>query len=121
VFTILAVFIACLGLFGLAAFTAQQRVKEIGIRKVLGASVRNIVTLLSGEYVKLVLISSVIAFPVASWAMNWWLEDFAYHVNTSAWVFVLSGVIALVIALLTVSVQAFVAAVANPVNSLRSE
>lgn len=121
VFTILAVFIACLGLFGLAAFTAQQRVKEIGIRKALGASVQNIITLLSREYVKLVIISAVIAFPLASWVMNKWLEDFAYHVNASVWVFIVSGMVALVIALLTVSAQAFRAAIANPVESLRSE
>lgn len=121
VFTILAVFIACLGLFGLAAFTAQQRVKEIGIRKALGASVQNIVALLSREYVKLVILSAIIAFPLASWAVNKWLEDFAYHVNASAWVFIVSGMVALVIALLTVSTQAFTAAVANPVESLKSE
>lgn len=121
IFTLLAVFIACLGLFGLAAFTAQQRVKEIGIRKVLGASVKNIISLLSMDYVKLVLVSSVIAFPVASWVMNRWLEDFAYRVNASWWVFVIAGVVTLMIALLTVSVQAFKAAVADPVQSLRSE
>jgi putative ABC transport system permease protein len=121
VFTIIAVFIACLGLFGLAAFTAQQRVKEIGIRKALGASVRNIIGLLSGEFVKLVVIAAVIAGPLAWWGMNKWLEDFAYHVNASAWVIVLSGVVALVIALITVSTQAYVAALANPVKSLRSE
>jgi putative ABC transport system permease protein len=121
VFTILAVFIACLGLFGLAAFTSQQRVKEIGIRKVLGATVSNIVSLLARSYVKLVLIASIIAFPLASWAMDRWLEEFAYHVNASAWVYASSGLMALMIALLTVSGQAFMAAVANPVESLRSE
>jgi len=121
VFTVLAVFIACLGLFGLAAFTAQQRVKEIGIRKALGASVTNIITLLSGEFVRLVILSAAIAIPLASWAMNKWLDGFAYHVETSVWVYLLSGIAALTIALLTVSVQAFMAAVADPVKSLRAE
>lgn len=121
VFTMLAVFIACLGLFGLAAFTAQQRVKEIGIRKVLGASVGNIIAMLSGEYMKLVIVSALIAFPLAWWGMDRWLSEFAYHIDASPWVFISSGAIALVIALMTVSVQAFMAAVVNPVSSLRSE
>jgi putative ABC transport system permease protein len=117
----LAIFIACLGLFGLAAFTAEQRTKEIGIRKVMGASVNNIVTLLSKDFVKLVLLANIIAVPLAWWAMQRWLEDFAYRVQISWWMFVLAGVLALVIALLTVSYQAVKAAVANPVKSLRTE
>jgi putative ABC transport system permease protein len=121
IFTGLAVFIACMGLFGLAAFTAQQRVKEIGIRKVLGATVPNIVLLLSKEFVKLVVIASVIAIPVAAWAMDKWLQDFAYRIDVQWVVFVLAGVIAFIIALGTVSIQAFKAAVTNPVESLRSE
>jgi putative ABC transport system permease protein len=120
-FTGLAVFIACMGLFGLAAFTAQQRVKEIGIRKVLGATVPNIVMLLSTEFIKLVIISSVIAVPAASWAMDKWLQEFAYRIDVQWIVYLLAAAAALLIALGTVSVQAFKAAVTNPVDSLRSE
>ncbi|MES2647245.1 MAG: ABC transporter permease [Bacteroidota bacterium] len=121
VFTVLAVLIACLGLFGLATFTAQQRTKEIGIRKVLGASVAGIVQMLSKEFLMLVAISTLAALPLAWLAMSRWLQDFAYRINIDWWVLVLAGVIALFIALLTVSVQAIRAAVANPVKSLRSE
>ena len=113
--------IACLGLFGLAAFTAEQRTKEIGIRKVLGASAASVINMLNKEFIKLVLISSVIAIPLAWWAMNEWLEDFAYRVEIGWWVFVVAGIIALLIAVLTVSSQAIKAAFANPVKSLRSE
>jgi putative ABC transport system permease protein len=120
-FALLAIFIACLGLFGLAAFIAEARVKEIGIRKVLGANVSNIVNMLSKDFAKLVLISAVFAFPVAWWVMNYWLKDFAFRVNIGWWVFALAGVIALIIALFTVSFQAIKAALANPVKSLRSE
>ncbi len=120
-FSLLAVLIACLGLFGLAAYMAEQRTKEIGVRKVLGASVSNITQLLSKDFVKLVGIASLIAFPLAWWAMNKWLEDFAYRINISWWIFALAGFLALMIALITVSSQAIKAALANPVKSLRAE
>ncbi|WP_028298186.1 ABC transporter permease [Olivibacter sitiensis] len=115
------IFISCLGLFGLATLTAFQRTKEIGIRKVLGASVSGIVGLLSKDFVKLVLLAIVIASPIAWWAMNKWLEDFAYKIEIQWWMFALAGLAAVVIALLTVSAQAIKAAVANPVDSLRDE
>ena len=121
VFSILSIVISCLGLFGLATFAAQQRIKEIGIRKVLGASEAGIATLLSKDFIQLVLISFVIAFPVAWWAMNKWLQSFAYRINISWWVFAVAGLAALLIALLTVSFQAIKAAIANPVKSLRTE
>jgi ABC-type antimicrobial peptide transport system permease subunit len=117
----LTILISCLGLFGLAAFTAQRRRKEIGVRKVLGASERNIVGMLSKEFVQLVSIAIVIASPVAWLVMNNWLNGFSYRTSISWWLFVLSGGIALLIALGTVSLQAIRAAVSNPVNSLRSE
>lgn len=120
-FAVLAIFIACLGLFGLAAFTAEQRTKEIGIRKVLGASVSGIVQLLSGEFLKLVLIAVVIASPIAWYAMDRWLQDFAYRAYIPWWVFALAGLAAVVIALLTVSFQSVKAALTNPVKALRSE
>lgn len=120
-FTILAIFIACLGLFGLATFTAQQRTKEIGIRKVLGASVLQILALLSKDFLRLVLIAIGIAMPLAAYFMNGWLNKFAYHVDVAWWVFVLTGLLALVLALLTVSYQSVKAARMNPVKSLRSE
>lgn len=120
-FALLAIFIACLGLFGLAAYMAEQRTKEIGVRKVLGASVTSITALLSKDFVKLVCIASLIAFPVAWWAMSTWLRDFAYRVNISWWVFALAGFIALLIAVLTVSSHAIKAALTNPVKSLRNE
>jgi putative ABC transport system permease protein len=120
-FAFLAIFISCLGLFGLVTFTAEQRVKEIGIRKVLGASVPGIVQMLSKDFLKLVLIAALIAFPVAWWAMNRWLGDFAYRISIGWWVFVVSGIVAILIALLTVSFQAIKAAIANPVKSLRTE
>lgn len=120
-FTILAVLIACLGLFGLAAFAAEQRTKEIGVRKVLGASVVSIVTLLSKDFLKLVLIAIVIATPMAWYAMHQWLQDFAYKVDMSWWVFALAAWLAIVIALLTVSLQSVKAALTNPVKSLKTE
>lgn len=121
VFAGIAIFISCLGLFGLATYTAEVKRKEIGIRKVLGSSVSSIVELISKDFLKLVIIAIVIAIPVAWWAMNKWLEGFAYRVNISGWVFAIAGVVALLIALLTVSFQAIKTAVANPVESLRSE
>ncbi|MPR34822.1 ABC transporter permease [Salmonirosea aquatica] len=120
-FTIISIFISCLGLFGLAAFAAQQRTKEIGVRKVLGASVSSIVTLLSKDFLKLVLIAIVMATPIAWYAMQFWLQDFAYKIDISWWVFALAGLLAVGIALLTVSFQSVRAALANPVKSLRSE
>jgi putative ABC transport system permease protein len=120
-FSVLAVIIACLGLFALSAFMAEQRSKEIGIRKVLGASVAHVTALLSRDFVKLVLISIVIASPIAWWGMNKWLQDFAYRINISWWVFLVAGLLVIVIALLTMSFQAIKAAIANPVDSLRSE
>ncbi|WP_333483070.1 ABC transporter permease [Spirosoma telluris] len=117
----MAIFIACLGLFGLAAFTAEQRTKEIGVRKVLGASVASIVTLLSKDFVKLVLIAIVISSPIAWYVMNQWLQGFAYKTDISWWVFALAGLLAVGIALLTVSVQSIKAALMNPMKSLRSE
>ncbi len=120
-FSCIAIFIACLGLFGLSAFSITQRIKEIGVRKVLGANVGSIVTLLSKDFLKLVLIASVIAFPIAWYAMTHWLQDFAYRISIHWWVYLLSGVLALIVALATVSYQAIKAAVVNPVTSLRSE
>jgi putative ABC transport system permease protein len=119
--SVLSIFIACMGLFGLATLTVVRRTREIGIRKVLGASVGNVVGLLSREFIVLVIIAAVIAFPLGWWAMNKWLEDFAYRIHIAWWVFPLAGIAALGIALLTVSVQAIKAALANPVKSLRTE
>lgn len=121
IFSVLAIVIACLGLFGLATFIAEQRTKEIGIRKVLGASVQGIVRLLSSEFIKLVGIAFIIAAPVGWWAMNKWLNDFAYRIHIAWWIFAAAGLLALFIALLTVSFQAVRAALSNPVKSLRSE
>jgi len=120
-FAVLAIIIACLGLFALSAFMAEQRSKEIGIRKVLGATISNITALLSYDFIKLVLISIVIASPIAWWAMNKWLEDFAYKTPVSWWIFVLAGLVSIAIALFTVSWQSIKAALMNPVRSLRSE
>lgn len=120
-FTVISILISCLGLFGLAAFAAQQRIKEIGVRKVLGASVGSIVTLLSGDFMKLVLVSLVIATPLTWYVMSKWLQDFAYSISIEWWMFVLAGVMAVVIALITVSSQAIKAALSNPVKSLKSE
>ncbi|MVM34011.1 FtsX-like permease family protein [Spirosoma sp. HMF4905] len=120
-FALIALFISCLGLFGLAAFTAEQRTKEIGVRKVLGASVTNIVGLLSKGFLKPVLVAIGLASPIAWWAMNQWLQDFAYRITIEWWVFVLAGLVAVGIAVLTVSFQSIKAALVNPVKSLRSE
>ena len=120
-FTIIAILISCLGLFGLATFTAEQRIKEIGVRKVLGASVTSIVTLLSKDFMKLVGISILIASPIAWYIMNKWLQEFAYRIHISWMVFVLTTLIAVAIALATISFQAIKAAIANPVKSLRTE
>jgi len=120
-FTIIAILICCLGLFGLAAFSAEQRVKEIGIRKVLGASIASIIGLLSKEFLKLVFVALVVASPIAWWLMNKWLQDFAYRTSISWWVFALTAMSALLIALITVSFQAMKAALTNPVENLRTE
>ena len=120
-FAILAILIACLGLFGLVTYAAEQRIKEIGIRKVLGASVANLVGMLSKDFLKLVIISALIAFPVAWWAMNKWLQDFAYRTTISWWIFVAAALAAIAIALITISFQAIKAALMNPIKSLRTE
>lgn len=121
IFAVIAIFIACLGLFGLSAFAITQRFKEIGIRKVLGASVSNIVTLLSKDFIKLVLIATIIAFPIAWYFMNNWLQDFAYRITISWWIFMVAGIMAAAVAIATISFQAVKAAIANPVKNLRTE
>ncbi len=120
-FAVFAIFIGCLGLFGLVTYAAEQRTKEIGVRKVLGASAAGIVAMLSKDFAKLVLISAVIAFPLAWWAMHSWLQSFAYRISVSWWIFAVAGFVALFIALITVGLQAIKAAVANPAKSLRTE
>ncbi len=120
-FAALTIFISCLGLFGLATYMAENRIKEIGVRKVLGASVTNITVLLSKNFVKLVAMSIVIASPVAWWAMHQWLEGYEYRIHISWWIFLIAGFVAILIALITVSFQAIKAAIANPVKSLRTE
>ena len=121
VFSALAIFIACLGLFGLASFAAEQRTKEVGIRKVLGASVARIFVLHSQEFAKWVILANIIAWPVAYYFMNNWLQNFAYRIDLSVWIFIICGLATLVIALLAVSCQAIKAAIANPIDSLRYE
>jgi putative ABC transport system permease protein len=121
IFSGFAIFIACLGLLGLSLFATAQRTKEIGVRKVLGASVSNIVVLLSKDFIKLVLIAFLIASPVAWYIMHNWLNDFAYRINISWWIFIAAGLLAVAIALTTISFQAIKAAIANPVKSLRTE
>jgi putative ABC transport system permease protein len=120
-FAVFAIFIACLGLFGLVTYAAEQRTKEIGIRKVLGAKASGIVAMLSKEFTRLVLYASLIAFPIGWWAMNKWLQSFAYRITVSWWVFVVAGITALLIALITVSFQAIRAAIASLVQSLKTE
>ncbi len=117
----ITIFISCMGLFGLGMFNAQRRTKEIGIRKVLGASVVNITTMLSKDFLRLVIIALIIAAPIAYYFSNQWLQDFAYRTDISWWVFVIAGAVAIFIALLTVSFQAIKAAISNPVKSLRTE
>jgi len=121
-FTILAIAIACLGLFGLAAYAAEQRTKEIGIRKVLGANVSLIVAMLSRDFIKLVCIAILISSPIAWWTINkWFLQGFVYRTSFQWWMFAIAGLTAIIIAFATISFQSFKAAVANPVKSLRSE
>ncbi len=117
IFAGLSIFIGCLGLFGLSAFTINQRVKEIGIRKVLGAKVNSIVLLLSTEFLKLIGLSAIIAFPLAGYAMTRWLEEFAYRISLPWWVFIVAALIAFA----TISLQAIKVALANPIRSLRNE
>ena len=121
IFAGFAIFIACLGLFGLSLFSTMQRTKEIGVRKVLGATVSNIVFILSKDFMRLIFFANLIAFPIAWWIMNSWLQDFAYRIHLSWWIFALAAVIALMIAAVTISLQTIRASVANPVNSLRNE
>jgi putative ABC transport system permease protein len=120
-FATLAIVISCLGLFGLSMFSAEQRIKEIGVRKVLGASISQIVTLFYTEFAKLIIIAFLIAAPLAWYYMNGWLQGFAYKASLQWWIFLLAGVVAVSIALLTVSYQSIKAAISNPVNSLRAE
>jgi putative ABC transport system permease protein len=120
-FTILSIIIACLGLFGLAAFNAEKRVKEIGVRKVMGASVSQITVRLSADFLKLVGIAILFSLPIGWYAMNKWLEDFTYRINIAWWVYVSAAGIAILIAVLTVSYQSIKAAIVNPVESLRGE
>lgn len=121
IFAFLAIFISCLGLFGLATFTAEQRTKEIGVRKVLGASSSSIVKLLSLNFLKPVVLAFLLAFPAAWWAMSRWLQDYAYKININWWMFAVAGLLTISIALITVSYQSIKAALINPVKSLRTE
>jgi putative ABC transport system permease protein len=120
-FAALAIIIACMGILGLSLFAAQQRIKEIGIRKVLGASVPGIVGELSKEFLKPVLIAAFIASPIAWYGMHKWLQDFAYRINIPWWVFLVAGIVAAIVAFVTISLQAVKAATANPVKNLRTE
>ena len=121
IFAALAIIISCLGLFGLAAYTAERRTREIGIRKVLGASMPGIAALLSKDFLQLVCVACIIAFPIAWWMMHGWLQDYKYRIEISWWIFLIAGLTAILIAFLTISFQAIKAAVANPVKSLRTE
>ncbi|MDH4270604.1 MAG: ABC transporter permease, partial [Candidatus Aminicenantes bacterium] len=120
-FTALGIMISCLGLFGLAAYLAEQRTKEIGIRKVLGASASGIVARFSGDFIKMVVLANILAIPVAWLAMNQWLRGYAYHTQLTPWVFVLAAGLSLAVAMLTVGYQSIRAALANPADSLRNE
>jgi putative ABC transport system permease protein len=119
--SLFAVFVACLGLFGLSSFMAQQKTKEIGIRKTLGASIYSILLLLLKDFLKWLILANIIAWPVSYYFMNKWLQEYAYRIQMRLWIFFLSGVVALVIALLTVGFQAVKAAIANPIEALRYE
>ena len=121
IFASLAIFISCLGLFGLSAYTAERRTKEIGVRKVLGASVTGITALLSKDFIKLVAVAWLIAFPIAWWIMHSWLQHYQYRIEISWWIFLVAGISAILIALITISFQSVKAAMANPVRSLRAE
>jgi putative ABC transport system permease protein len=121
IFASIAIILACIGLFGLSAYSAQQRVKEIGVRKVLGAGIGNIIFVLSKDFVKLALIAALIAFPIAWWAMHRWLQNYEYRIHIEWWVFVITALATLLITLITVCFRAIKAAMANPVKSLRTE
>ena len=121
VFAALAVIISCLGLFGLAAYTAERRTKEIGIRKVLGASISGVAALLSKDFIKLVSVSCILAFPIAWWMMHNWLQGYQYRITISWWIFLAAGLLAIIIAIVTISFHAIKAAISNPVKSLRTE
>jgi ABC-type antimicrobial peptide transport system permease subunit len=121
IFAAIAIFLSCLGLYGLASFMAAQRIKEVGIRKVLGATSANIVYLFSKEFILLIAIAFAIATPIAWYYMHQWLQDYAYRINVSWWIFLIGGIAAIIIALATISFQAVKAAMANPVKSLRTE
>lgn len=121
IFSVLAILVSCLGLFGLACYTAEKRTKEIGIRKVLGASVGSLAQLLSVDFLKLVCVSCIVAFPVAWWALHNWLQHYQYRTTVQWWVFPLAALIAIIIAAITVGVEAIKATIANPVKSLRTE
>ena len=121
IFTVIAMIIAALGLFGLATYIAEQRTKEIGIRKVLGASTTIIVKILSKDFIKLIVFAFCIASPITWWLMSTWLRDFAFRIQLNWWIFALTGIITLLIAMITLSFQTIKAAIANPVNSLRLE
>jgi putative ABC transport system permease protein len=120
-FSVLAILLACLGLFAITAFAVVQRTKEIGIRKVLGASIANIIMLIAKDFLALVIIATIIASPIAWYMANKWLQDFAYRINIQWWVFIITGAVALLVAAITVSIQSTKAALANPVKSLKSE
>jgi putative ABC transport system permease protein len=119
--SLFAVFVACLGLFGLSSFMAQQKTKEIGIRKTLGASIYSILVLLLKDFLKWIVLANIIAWPVSYYFMNKWLQDYVYRISISWWIFIISFLMALLIALLTVSFQAIKAAIANPIEALRYE
>jgi ABC-type antimicrobial peptide transport system permease subunit len=121
IFAVVAIGISCLGLLGLVIFSAEQRVKEFGVRKVLGASLSQLMGLFAADFLKLIIIAFVIAAPLGWFAMHSWLQDFAYRIDLSWWIFILAGISSVMIALFTLSYEAFKAAVANPVKSLRSE
>ena len=120
-FAMLAILIACFGLLGLSSYNILQRTKEVGIRKVLGASTQNVVYILSKDFLMLVIVAFVLAVPVTWWIMHSWLQDFAYRIQIGWFVFLIAGILSLLIALLTISIQAIKAAIANPVKSLRTE
>jgi putative ABC transport system permease protein len=120
-FSFIAIVLACLGLFGLSWYSAQQRIKEIGVRKVLGASIASIILLLSGGFIRMALIAMLIAFPLAWWTMSKWLQDFSYRTSIGWGIYLISGGLVLILAMLTVASQALRAARANPVQNLRTE
>ncbi len=120
-FTFLALFIACLGLFGLTAFVAEQRTKEIGMRKILGASIPGILVLMNKEFTKWVLIANLIAWPLAYYGMNKWLQSFVYRIEINWWIFLLAGGVAFFVSISTVSIQTIKTAIANPIDSLKNE